>query len=434
MTFYEERKQRTAWYTKDRFGMFIHWGLYAIPARGEWVRNQEKLSTEDYQKYFDEFNPTCYEPREWARIAKNAGMKYAVLTAKHHDGFCLFDSQYTDYKSTNTQCRRDLVREYLEAFRAEGIRVGLYYSLLDWHHPDYPHYGDQHHPMRDNEAWKGATHNWDNYITYFHSQVRELLTNYGKIDLLWFDFSYKSEALKGTAFEEMMGETWKATELVKMIRSLQREIIIDNRLGGDCKKAEPEFYSGDFVSPECMMPADPILDELGRPVPWELCLTLDNNWGYAKHKPGNYKTTKNVIEMLVECVSMGGNMLINVGPNAKGEFPKQSVRIFNEIGEWMKKNSECIYGCTTSEYPVPRFGRYTQNGKKLYAHVYHRFTDAVCLPGLHNKVKKARLLEDGCELSIARPWNAHNPEDLYVNLEIAGLYDELDTVIELELL
>ncbi|HWT73588.1 MAG TPA: alpha-L-fucosidase [Mobilitalea sp.] len=434
MTLYEERKKRTEWYTEARFGMFIHWGLYAIPARGEWVKSYDRFTNEEYQQYFDEFNPTRYNPKEWAKIAKNAGMKYAVLTAKHHDGFCLFDSQYTDYKSTNTKCKRDLVREYIDAFRAEGIMVGLYYSLIDWHHPDFPHYGDNQHPMRDNEAFKNTEHHFENYITYFHNQVRELLTNYGTIDILWFDFSYHNKALAGTQFEYMMGETWRATELVKMIRSLQPDVIIDNRLGGDSKKAEPEFYSGDFASPECMMPTNPITDELGRPMPWELCLTLDNNWGYAKHKPSNYKTTKNVIEMLVECVSMGGNMLINVGPNPKGEIPKESIRILSEVGEWMRKNAESIYGCTTSEFAIPRFGRYTQNDKMLYAHVYHRFTDAVCLPSLQNKVKKARLLEDGSELSIKRPWNAGESEDLYIDLGIPGLYDEIDTVIEVELL
>ncbi len=182
--------ERMKWYTDVRFGMFIHWGIYAIPARGEWVRNAERTTLEDYQKYFDSFDPVDYNPREWAKLAKQAGMKYAVLTTKHHDGFCLFDSAYTDYKATNTKANRDLVREYVDAFRAEGLKVGFYYSLLDWHHEDYPHYGDMYHPMRDNEAFKGKEHNFENYLDYMHAQVRELCTNYGKIDLMWFDFSY----------------------------------------------------------------------------------------------------------------------------------------------------------------------------------------------------------------------------------------------------
>lgn len=342
---YEEREARIKWFQQARFGMFIHWGLYAIPARGEWVKSTEEITDQEYDEYFQEFNPVRYNPRKWAREAKEAGMRYAVLTTKHHDGFCLFDSAYTDYKSTNTPCGRDLVREYVEAFRAEGLKIGFYYSLLDWHHPDYPHYGDLHHPMRDHVEFKEMEHSWENYISYFHGQVRELLTNYGKIDIMWFDFSYDSPRLSGTKFGHMRGETWRAKELVRMMRSLQPALVIDNRLGGDAFKAEPDEFSGDFVSPECMMPEKDYEDALKRPVPWELCLTLNANWGYAKSKPWEYKTTENVIHMLTECVSKNGNFLINVGPNAKGEFPRESRRILREIGEWLHDNGESIYGC-----------------------------------------------------------------------------------------
>jgi alpha-L-fucosidase len=186
----EERNRRTQWFRQARFGLFIHFGLYAIPARGEWVMSNERLSKRDYQSYFQEFNPVHYNPRAWAKAAKAAGMKYAVLTAKHHDGFCLFDSAYTDYKATKTPAGRDLVAEFLSAFREEGLRVGLYYSLLDWHHPDYPHFGDRHHPMRDNPEYQGLTHDFTRYLDYLHGQVRELCTNYGQLDILWFDFSY----------------------------------------------------------------------------------------------------------------------------------------------------------------------------------------------------------------------------------------------------
>lgn len=435
MALYEEREKRTKWFREARFGMFIHWGLYAIPARGEWVKSTERITTKEYDKYFEEFNPVRYNPKEWAKCAKEAGMKYAVLTTKHHDGFCLFDSDYTDFKSTNTKCGRDLVREYVEAFREEGIKVGFYYSLLDWHHPDYPHYGDRQHPMRDNEEFKGAKHNWENYINYFHSQVRELLTNYGTVDLMWFDFSYDNERLAGTEFEHMSGETWRAEKLVKMMRSLQPDIIIDNRLGGDARKEEPDLHSGDFVSPECMMPVTGEVDVLGRTVPWELCLTLNENWGYAKNKPWDYKTTENVLHMLVECVSKNGNMLINVGPNAKGEIPKDSIRILKEVGEWMRVNGDSIYGCGISDFSKPEWGRYTQNGKMLYAHIYDRRVGGFRLEGLEGKIIKARLLEDGAELKLSRPWNGSEyMEDAYVELDIAGLYDERDTVLELELL
>ena len=271
------RRERTRWFLADRFGMFIHWGLYAIPARGEWIKSIEKISDEDYQRYFDEFNPTNFQPKRWARIAKEAGMKYAVLTAKHHDGFCLFDSQLTDYKSTNTPAGRDFVREYVEAFRAEGLKVGLYYSLIDWHHPDYPAYGDRIHPMRDNEAYKGKSHNFPAYLDYMHGQVTELLSNYGKIDIVWFDFSY----------DNLMGEAWRATELVQNMRSLQPDILMDNRLGASGEgnhrftTKNPEIFAGDFACPEQIIPPAGLVDEDGVSVPWEACLTLNKHWATA---------------------------------------------------------------------------------------------------------------------------------------------------------
>lgn len=185
----QEIWQRTQWFREARFGMFIHWGLYAIPARGEWVRSHEELSIQDYEPYFRDFDPVDYNPREWVRLAKAAGMKYAVLTAKHHDGFCLFDSAYTDYKCTNTKAGRDLVREFVDACRAEGIKAGLYFSIIDWHHPDYPKYGDLYHPMRNNKAFKDESIDFDRYLDFMHNQVRELVTNYGQLDILWFDFA-----------------------------------------------------------------------------------------------------------------------------------------------------------------------------------------------------------------------------------------------------
>lgn len=185
----EDREKRTKWFMHDRFGMFIHWGLYSIPARGEWIRGDEQLSDEHYVQYFDEWNPVNCDMKEWARVAKEAGMKYAVLTTKHHEGFCLFDSQYTDFKSTNTECGRDLVKEYVEAFREAGLKVGFYYSLLDWQHPDYTVRGDMYHPNKNREECcaKEDERDFNRYLDYMHNQVRELLTNYGKIDLLWFD-------------------------------------------------------------------------------------------------------------------------------------------------------------------------------------------------------------------------------------------------------
>ena len=430
----EERTRRTKWFLHDRFGMFIHWGLYSIPSRCEWVRSIERMSVEDYQPYFDEFNPTEYEPRRWARLAKNAGMKYAVLTAKHHDGFCLFDSALTDYKSTNTRSGRDLVREYVDAFRAEGLKVGLYYSIIDWHHPDFPHYGDRQHPMRDNEAYRGKKHDFDRYLEYMHGQVRELLTNYGKIDIMWFDFSY----------DDMAGEKWKATELMTMARQLQPDLIVDNRLegsgeyGGTIKTKNPSVYAGDFASPEQMIPPEGVTDEDGDSIPWEACITLNDSWGYVSSDK-HYKSSKMVIRNLVECVSKNGNLLLNVGPNAKGEIPEESVRILEEVGAWMRDNSASIYGCGISQFPKPEWGRFTQNGKKLYAHVYEETMGAVCLPGMASKIQRMRLLRDGAEIKPADYWNLKEyPNDAFFFFDSETcrtfpLPDEKDTVVEITL-
>ena len=216
----EDYEHRMQWYRDARFGMFIHWGLYAIPARGEWVRSAERMSKEEYMQYFREFDPADYDVTAWVKAAKRAGMKYVILTAKHHDGFCLFDSKFTDFKSTNTKLKRDIVADFTAAARAEGLKVGLYFSLIDWYHEDFPHYGDRQHPMRDDPAYSNENRDFDRYLDFMHAQVRELCTNYGKLDILWFDFSY----------DDMRGEKWRATELINMVRSLQSNIIIDNRL------------------------------------------------------------------------------------------------------------------------------------------------------------------------------------------------------------
>ena len=429
MTDQEIRWERTAWMREARFGMFIHWGLYAIPARGEWVRSREKITVEEYQKYFDEFDPIYYDPQKWAKLAKQAGMKYVVLTTKHHDGFCLFDSAYTDYKATNTKAGRDLVKEYVEAFRAEGIKIGFYYSLLDWHHPDYPHYGDRHHPMRENPEYGNESRQFDRYVDYLHNQVRELLTNYGKIDILWFDFSY----------DDLCGEAWRGTELVKMIRSLQPDIILDDRLAGDAalndalKEDELPLYAGDFQSPEQIVPPAGVINGKGEPVTWEACMTLNDHWGYAAFDH-NYKSAKTVIRMLVDCVSKGGNLLLNVGPNAKGEIPAESQKILEEIGEWMHKNGESIYGCGNAGLPKPSWGYYTRKDDVLYAHVYDIFTSSLVVEGMANAVEYARMQADGAELSLARPWNsAKYPNELFVELHDVQLPDPIDTVIKLKL-
>lgn len=278
------------WFRDARFVMFIHWGLYALPAKGEWYASIDRVPTDRYEQYFHTFDPVDYDPRRWARLAKEAGMKYAVLTAKHHEGFCLFDSAYTDYSSVHTPAGRDLVREYVDAFRAEGLGVGLYYSLVDWHHPDYPAYQDPFHPMRESDAKRNESCDFDRYLDYMHAQVRELCSNYGKLDLLWFDFSYEGHT----------GPDWRAQELVDMVRKLQPGILINSRLEasggalGSLLTDSPTAWAGDFATPEQILPPGPLCRPDGTKVPWEACQTMNNSFGYTA-ADRNFKSAKTLI-------------------------------------------------------------------------------------------------------------------------------------------
>ena len=423
-TAYEERVR---WFREARFGMFIHWGLYAIPARGEWVRSIERMPEEQYMPFFREFSARDFDPGAWARAAKQAGMKYAVLTAKHHDGFCLFDSQYTDFKSTNTPFGRDAVREFLDAFRAEGLKVGLYYSLLDWHHPDYPHAGDWNHPDRERPGVTNEGRDFDRYLDYMHAQVRELASRYGRIDIFWFDFSY----------DQLRGEAWRATDLVRMVRSYQPWALFDNRLEvsgegfGSLVTDDPTEYSGDFVSPEQIIPPEGILDARGRDVTWESNFTMNNHWGYCAEDTF-FKPASMLIRKLVECVSKGGNMLLNVGPDARGRIPAESLRILGEIGQWMDKYGQSIYGCGKAGIPKPEYGRITRRGDTLYYHILDMPVGYLPLDGIKKgQPIAARWLHDGSEANTRCDWISGNyPDRVFVNLGCNPVPpDAADTVI-----
>ena len=424
----EAYNRRMEWYLDARFGMFIHWGLYSIPARGEWLRSEEEITKEDYMKYFEEFNPSDYNPKAWARAAKEAGMKYVVLTAKHHDGFCLYDSQYTDFKSTNTKLGRDVVKDFVEAVREEGLKVGLYFTIIDWYHDDYPHYGDKFHPMRKNPEFKNEGRDFDNYLTYMHNQIREICTNYGKIDLLWFDFSY----------DDMRGEKWKATELMSMVRSLQPDVIIDNRLEcsgeglGSLAACDPTPYHGDFVTPEKMIPPNGIQDVQGNDIAWEACVTMNNNWGFCA-VDHFFKPASMLIKKLVECVSKGGNMILNVGPDARGNIPEESMNILKGIGAWMNKNGKSIYGCGKTQMPKPDYGRVTGKGNHLYFHLFENTIGPVPLLGVpKDRVKGIRYLATGAEVPVSTSWvHSDYPDIVFADLGPDPILpDQTDTVLE----
>ncbi|GCF09810.1 alpha-L-fucosidase [Dictyobacter arantiisoli] len=382
--------QRSAWFVQDRFGLFIHWGLYSAIARygrgglAEWSKSTDKISEEKYQDYFDAFDPDLYDPRAWARTAKQAGMRYAVITTKHHDGFCLWDSALTDYKASNTQAGRDLLREWVDAFRAEGLKIGFYHSLIDWHHSEFTI--DGFHPRREDLEFREREKGRDmhKYAEYLHGQVRELLTGYGQIDIMWLDFSYTFmdwDWAKGKGKDD-----WQSEKLVAMIRELQPDILLNNRLE----------VEGDFQTPEQYQPRTWI-SEQGKRVTWEVCQTLNGSWGYDRDNQ-NWKSPDLLVRMLIDTVSKGGNLILNVGPTARGEFDPQAVATLQALGEWTHVHGRAVYGATQSTYSAPEDCRFTRRGKRLYLHIFAWPMQHLHLDGLAGRVTYAHLLNDGSEI------------------------------------
>jgi alpha-L-fucosidase len=394
-----QKTERLAWWTDARFGMFIHWGLYAQAARHEWVKNRERITTEDYQKYFEIFNPDLFNPTDWAKKAKAAGMRYAVITSKHHEGFNMFDSKYTDYKVTNTPYGKDIIKEWVDAFRAEGLKIGFYYSLIDWHHPDYTI--DRVHPQRANtkEEYDALNKGKDMavYREYMKNQVREILTNYGKIDILWLDFSFPGEFGKGR-------DDWGSVELIKMVRELQPDILIDDR-------ADLENYAGgwDFMTPE-QYKVDKWPEVDGKRIPWETCQTFSGSWGYYRDET-TWKDNKQLLVLLIESVSKGGNVLLNVGPTARGMFDDRADKALSGMGDWMKFNDRSIYGCTQApeNFVAPDNTILTYNPKtnRLYIHLLDYPLQNLRLSGYQGKIKYAQFLHDASEIKMSAP-RSHN--------------------------
>jgi len=376
----ELTQDHAGWWTAGRLGLFIHWGLYSLPARHEWVKSRERITDEHYQRYFDQFYPDLFDPARWARVAKQAGMRYFVITTKHHDGFCLWDSDLTDYKVTRTPWGKDLVGPLVDAFRDEGLRVGFYHSLIDWHHPDFPI--DGHHPERDDPS-RGGGRDIAAYRRYLHGQVNELLTRFGKIDYLFFDFTYPDLAGGGKGPDD-----WGSRKLLAMVRELQPDAIVNDRLG----------IPGDFVTPEQYQPAGPMQID-GKPVLWEACQTLNGSWGFDRDNL-RYKTPEMVVQMLIDGVSKNGNLLLNVGPTARGELDPRGIGILDAMGEWLRVHGRSIYECGASSFTPPPDCRYTQHGDRLYLHLFAWPHGHVHLPGLAGRVKYAQLLNDASEVEM----------------------------------
>ncbi|WP_336645323.1 alpha-L-fucosidase [Microbacterium sp. USHLN186] len=370
---------RQEWFDTARFGMFVHFGVYSIAARHEWVQSYERLSDDEYRQYFDHFEPDRFDARALARRAKETGMSYVVLTAKHHDGFCLFDSALTEFTAQHA-CGRDLVREYVDALRAEGLRVGLYYSLIDWHHPDFT--VDWNHPRRDDAHAPALNQDREmaRYREYLHRQVRELLTGYGAIDYLFFDFTYP-EHREGWAGKGP--EDWDAAALLRLCRQLQPDMLVNDRLG----------IPADLVTPEQYQPTSPLVVD-GVPQVWEACQTLNGSWGYHRDNT-DQKSPTLLVQMLADSVSMDGNMLLNVGPDGRGALAPRDVRTLDEIGEWMLLHRDAIVGAGHTDFTPPREGVYTRRGNRLYLHLFTWPLGFVHLPALAGRVAFARLLNDG---------------------------------------
>ncbi|MBR2426219.1 MAG: alpha-L-fucosidase [Lentisphaeria bacterium] len=385
------------WFQEARFGMFIHWGIYSMPGRHEWIQHYEEIPAEKYQIYFDLFDPDMFQPVEWAKAAKKAGMKYFVITTKHHDGFCLFDSKYTDFKATNTPAGRDLLREIVDAFRAEGIRVGFYYSLIDWHHPQCVvdnKIGPYRNLSEEEMAKMNEGRDQSLYAQYMRDQITELLTNYGKIDILWFDWSYPDKESDGMDATRGKGRVqWESEKLIRHVRSLQPDIIVDNRLDLP--------GSGDIVTPEQYTPDAEEKDENGKPIAWEGCQTFSGSWWYFRDEL-TWKSPEQCIKLLIDHVSRNGNLLMNVGPCSRGYIDDRAMNCLNAYGDWMKYNSRAIYGCGSAPagMPVATDCRYTYNKKtnRLYVHLYSWPFAHLQLPELAGKVRYVQFLHDGSEV------------------------------------
>ncbi|MBP0903863.1 alpha-L-fucosidase [Mariniflexile gromovii] len=420
--------ERMAWWRDAKFGMFIHWGAYSIIGgeRGtkiagggaEWAMDKLDYTIEDYEKFPKMFNPVLFDADAWVKMAKDAGMKYIVITSKHHEGFSLWDSKVTKYDVMDTSpFKRDIIKELSEACKKQGIVFCFYYSIVDWHHPQaqgnlYPNYNISQHddPSVVNPEFPKY------YENYMKPQVGELLKNYGDIGVVWFDGDWISD------YTTEMGK-----DLYKFIRDIQPNTIVNNRVdkgrtGMDGMNNNPGEFAGDFGTPEQEIP------DTGIDTDWEACMTMNGTWGY-KPADNNWKSSEDLIEKLVDIVSKGGNFLLNIGPDGYGRFPSESIRRLDAMGQWTKKNGEAIYGASASPYEKPKWGRYTKKDGVLYAHVFDWPKDGLLKLHKDIKFKKVTLLTNpGVELKALG-----TSSDVLVEVPMLAP-DNPVTVVKIELL
>lgn len=383
--------ERMEWWRDAKFGMFIHWGAYSIIGgeRGEkiagggaeWAMDKLDYTIEEYKKFPAMFNPELFNADDWVKMAKDAGMKYIVITSKHHDGFGLWDSKVSDYDIMDASpFKRDIIRELAEASRKQGIRFGVYHSIVDWHHPQaqgnlFPNYNAG---QKDQTVVNPEFPQY--YKNYLKPQVKELLTNYGDIDIVWFDGDWIAD------YTTEMGK-----DMYGFIREMQPNTIINNRVDKGRKGMEgmdrEGNFAGDFGTPEQEIPATGIAED------WEACMTMNGTWGY-KPDDTKWKSSEDLIQKLVDIVSKGGNFLLNIGPDGYGRFPSQSIRRLKALGEWTDANGEAVYGAKASPFEMPEWGRYTSKDGVIYAHIFNWPEDGKLKLNKAIKLKKASFISN----------------------------------------
>lgn len=406
----EQQNQRMQWWQEARFGMFIHWGLYSIPSGtwqgkkfqggGEDILTTAKIPLQEYTALAKQFNPKKFNAKEWVSIAKNTGMKYIVMTAKYRDGFCLFDSSFTNFDIKATPFKRDIMKELANECRKQGIKICWYYSVMDWYHPDYLPRGEE--KIRPWDARPKDKADFNRYMEYLKSQVNELLTKYGDIGVFWFDGSW-----------EHSEKELRSDEIISTLRRLNPKIIINDRLG-----IPQDFSIYDQESPPAGNP--------GRH--WEWCMTMNETWGY-KSTDMKWKSSKTLIRTLVNAASKGGNYLLNISPTAEGAIPEASVVRLDTTGRWMAKNSESIYGTAASPFKKLPWGCCTAKPGKLYLHVFDWPQRELNVPGLNNTIKNTYILADPKKI----PLKTSRIEDtIYIKVP-SRAPDTSDTVIVMEI-
>lgn len=398
------KEQRLEWFKDAKLGIFIHWGIYSVNGIDEsWSFYNDYISYSDYMKQLDGFTAKNYDPEFWAKLIKESGAKYAVITTKHHDGVALWDTKYSDLNVVkNTKAKRDLISPFINAARKENLKVGVYYSLLDWSNPNYPNF------TRKTKKYENDTKKWEAFTKFNFGQIEEL-TKFNP-DLYWFDGDWEQSA-----------EKWKAKEIRSLLLSKTPTTIINSRLQG----------YGDYATPEQGLPVVKPENDY-----WELCMTTNNSWGYQPNDT-HYKSVNQLIRIFVDCISMGGNLLLDIGPKPDGTIAQEQVAILKGIGRWTNKHESAIYG-TRAGIPQGHFNGYTALSKDktiLYLYVDNKPNGPLLIKGLKNVINRIWVVGNGTKLKydvVGKQYWSDVPGLLYIDLP-EEVQDNDVTVIAIQL-